>query len=61
LALIMRKHLAEDEKASIHDLFRCVRRGGKELTRWPLERALDLMRKGKLKPRIETVTRATLD
>jgi len=35
--------------------------GETELTRWLFERALDLVQKGKLKPRMETVTRATLD
>ena len=34
--------------------------GESELTRWLLERALDLVDKGKLKPHIETVTKARL-
>ena len=34
--------------------------GESELTRWLLERALDLVEKGKLKPLMETVTKARL-
>ncbi len=35
--------------------------GKSELTRWLLERALGLVERGKLKPPIETITRAKLD